>query len=206
MQRVYVVTHPEASHHVDGLVGGWHDSHLTDRGLAQAEKIARFLRAAIPVESRVQLVSSDLSRTAQTAAAVGSAMGVETEFDAYLREKSYGDAEGRPQAWLEERFIFPPVEGERLEHDEGIEGAETKREWIERAYAAVARIERVDVEHRVIVTHGGTANWVIAAWMRIPAAACDYAAFRLPSGSVTVLEEDDRFHNRTLVTLGKQDF
>lgn len=206
MQRVYVVTHPEASHHVDGLVGGWHDSHLTDRGLAQAEKIARFLRAAIPVESRVQLVSSDLSRTAQTAAAIGSAMGVETEFDADLREKSYGDAEGRPQAWLEERFIFPPVERERLDHDEGIEGAETKREWIERAYAAVARIERVDVEHRVIVTHGGTANWVIAAWMRIPAAACDYAAFRLPSGSVTVLEEDDRFHNRTLVTLGKQDF
>ena len=92
MQRVYVVTHPEASHHVDGLVGGWHDSHLTDRGLAQAEKIARFLRAAIPVESRVQLVSSDLSRTAQTAAAVGSAMGVETEFDADLREKSYGVA------------------------------------------------------------------------------------------------------------------
>ncbi|MGV8880648.1 MAG: histidine phosphatase family protein [Rhodoglobus sp.] len=206
MQRAYVVTHPEASHHVDGLVGGWHDSHLTDRGLAQAQRIATFLRAAIPVKSQVQLVSSDLSRTAQAAATIGSALGIETEFDADLREKSYGVAEGRPQAWLDERFIFPPVEGERLDHDEGIGGAETKRAWIERAYAAVARIERVDAGHRVMVTHGGTANWVIAAWMRIPVAACDYAAFRLPSGSVTVLEEDDRFHNRTLVTLGKRDF
>lgn len=30
MERVYVVTHPEASHHVTGIVGGWHDSRLTE--------------------------------------------------------------------------------------------------------------------------------------------------------------------------------
>ena len=42
--------------------------------------------------------------------------------------------------------------------------------------------------------------------MRIPVAACAYAAFKAPSGSVTVLEEDERFHNRTLVSLGERDF
>lgn len=206
MQRLYVVTHPEATHHVDRLVGGWHDSRLTDGGLAQSTRIAGFLRAVIPTDSTVQLVASDLARTAQTAATISASLGVETEFDADLREKSYGVAEGRQQAWLDERFIFPPAEGERLDHNEGIDGAETKRVWIERTYAAVARLEGADVDNRVIVTHGGTANWVIAAWMRIPSGACDYAAFGLPSGSVTVLEEDDRFHNRTLVTLGRRDF
>ena len=206
MQRVYVVTHPEATHHQDRLVGGWYDSHLTDQGRAQAERIAGYLRAAIPGDAATQLVSSDLTRTAQTAAVIDASLEVGIEFDADLREKSYGVAEGRPQAWLDERFIFPPAHGERLDHDEGIEGAETKGAWIERAHAAVARIERTDAEHRVIVTHGGTANCVITAWMRIPAAACAYAAFKMPSGSVTVLEEDDRFHNRTLVTLGKCDF
>lgn len=206
MQRIYVVTHPEATHHVHRLVGGWHDSHLTDQGHAQAERIASYLRAAIPHDAVTQLVSSDLARTAQTAAAISTSLDVGVEFDADLREKSYGAAEGRPQAWLDERFIFPPAHGERLEHDEGIEGGETKRAWIERVHAAVARIERADAEHRVIVTHGGTANWVITAWMRIPVSACAHAAFKIPSGSVTVLEEDDRFHNRTLVTLGTRDF
>jgi 2,3-bisphosphoglycerate-dependent phosphoglycerate mutase len=206
MQRLYVVAHPEATHHVDRLVGGWYDSPLTDRGAARAEQIAGFLRVAIPRDAVTQLVSSDLTRTAQTAAVIGAALDVEVEFDADLREKSYGVAEGRPQSWLDQRFIFPPAQGERLEHDEGIEGGETKRAWVERAHAAMARIERIDAEHRVIVTHGGTASCVITAWMRIPPAACAYAAFKIPSGSVTVLEEDDRFHNRTLVTLGERDF
>ena len=32
MRRLYVVTHPESVHHVSAIVGGWHDSELTDRG------------------------------------------------------------------------------------------------------------------------------------------------------------------------------
>lgn len=203
MQHVYLVTHPEASHHVDRLVGGWYDSELTDHGLAEAERIARFLRGAISDDPDAQLVTSDLTRTLQTAAAIGAALGVEPVVEAGLREKSYGVAEGRPQSWLDERFVLPPEHGERLDHDEGIGGGETKREWIERTYAAVARMERTPARHRVVVTHGGTASWVIAAWMRIPVVACAYAAFRVPPGSVTILEEDDRFHNRTLTTLGR---
>ncbi len=107
---------------------------------------------------------------------------------------------------MDERFIFPPAHGERLDHDEGIEGGETKREWVERVYVATTRVESTPAEQRVIVTHAGTANWVIAAWMRIPLSACAYAAFRVPSGSITILEEDDRFHNRTLARLGARDF
>lgn len=206
MQRVYVVTHPESTHHVEGLVGGWYDSILTARGIAQAEKIGAFLRDAIPADTTPLLISSDLQRTAQTAASIGEALGVEPVLDADLREKSYGVAGGRPQAWLDERFIFPPARGERLDHDEGIEGGETKRQAIERAYAAVARWEAHDADTRIIVTHGGTANWVIAAWMGIPVEACAHAAFRLPSGSVTILEEDDVFHNRALVSLGNREF
>lgn len=204
MQRLYVVTHPESTHHVDGLVGGWYDASLTDHGRARAAELAASLRATIPAAARVQVVSSDLQRVAQTAAAIGGALGAEVVLDADLREKSYGVGEGRPQAWLEERFIVPPKTGERMEHDEGINGAETKGHWIRRTYAAVDRLERSPADHRIIVTHGGTGSWVITAWMRIPAAACAYAAFDLPPGTVSVLEEDDRFHNRRLVALGQR--
>ena len=129
--------------------------------------------------------------------------GVQPVLDADLREKSYGVAGGRPQAWLDERFVFPPAVGERLDHDEGIEGGETKRQWIRRAYAAVARLDSEEAGHQIVVTHAGTASWVIAAWLRIPWEACSYTAFRVASGSVTRLEEDDRFHNRSLVSLGE---
>ncbi len=29
MRRIYVITHPEATHHVENRVGGWYDSDLS---------------------------------------------------------------------------------------------------------------------------------------------------------------------------------
>lgn len=124
MRFVSVVTHPEASHHVAGLVGGWYNSELTERGHHRAAQIARHLRLLVPRDAHVGLYSSDLLRTRQTADAVAEMFGVRPVLDADLREKSYGVAGGRPQAWLDERFVFPPAVGERLDHDEGIEGGE----------------------------------------------------------------------------------
>ncbi len=40
MKNIFVVAHPEASHHRDGLVGGWFDSDLTERGVRHADNIA----------------------------------------------------------------------------------------------------------------------------------------------------------------------
>ncbi|KQS66986.1 phosphoglycerate kinase [Modestobacter sp. Leaf380] len=200
MSTVYVVTHPEASHHTDGLVGGWFDSTLTTRGHRQAESIAR--RLVELLEGRqTTLYSSTLTRTLQTAAPIGERLGVEVVELADLREKSYGVAGGRPQRWLDERFIFPPEVGERMAHDEGIEGAETKLQWVTRAYRALEEIERDGAEQRVVVTHAGTANWVIAAWLRLPVEACSYAHFELGSGGITTLVDGGPFGNRTLRSL-----
>ena len=221
MKRLFVVTHPEATHHVDGLVGGWFDSALTERGLRDAGRIAETLRSDFGLGSvdgagdgarpsaGVRIVSSDLLRTRQTAEVIAEALGVPVELERGLREKSYGVAEGRPQSWLDERFITPPPDGERMDHDEGIDGSETKLEWFTRVYAAMERLEEStaaaaeDSLDLVIVTHGGSATPVIASWMRIPLTACAYAAFRVGSGSITVLTEDDHFHNRSLTVLGQ---
>ena len=230
MKRLFVVTHPEATHHVDGLVGGWFDSALTERGLRDAGRIAETLRSDFGLGSvdgagdgarpsaGVRIVSSDLLRTRQTAEVIADALGVPVELERGLREKSYGVAEGRPQSWLDERFITPPSVGERMDHDEGIEGAETKLEWFTRVYASMERLvngtaDDTDdaagqaapggVDDLVIVTHGGSATPVIASWMRIPLTACAYAAFRVRSGSISLLTEDDHFHNRSLTVLGQ---
>ncbi|MEU8777167.1 histidine phosphatase family protein [Streptomyces sp. NPDC048606] len=202
MRTLHVVTHPEATHHVEGVVGGWHDSRLTSVGVRAAASIARALRARIPDGTEVELYSSDLRRTRETAGPVAEVFGVEPVLDRRLREKSYGEAEGMPQEWLDRRFVPPPAVGERMDHDEGVRGAETKEVWARRVYAAMDEILRSPCEHQIIVTHGGSLTCVVASWIRMPIQSAGYAAFRAPSGSITTLREDDFFHNRQVVTLG----
>lgn len=202
MRSVYVVTHPESTHHVEKLVGGWHDSELTAAGVGAAESIGAALRARIPLGSEVELFSSDLQRTRQTAHVIGERLGVSATLARGLREKSYGAAEGKPQAWLDQRFVPPPPVGERMRHDEGIPGAETKWSLATRVYAAVAKILDSRCEHQVIVTHGMAATFVLAAWIRMPVEAAGYVSFPVSSGSISELREEDFFHNRQIARLG----
>ncbi|MEU6846210.1 histidine phosphatase family protein [Streptomyces sp. NPDC046716] len=202
MRTLYVVTHPETTHHVEGVVGGWHDSHLTPAGVRAAAAIAQELRHRIPDGTHVELFSSDLHRTRQTAEAVADQFDVKPILDHRLREKSYGQAGGRPQEWLDRRFVPPPAVGERMDHDEGVEGAETKAQWAQRIYAVMEEIVRSPCKDQVVVTHGGSLTFVLASWIKMPVESAGYASFPASSGSITTLHEDDFFHNRQIVSLG----
>jgi probable phosphoglycerate mutase len=107
LKTLYVVTHAQSEHHTEGLVGGWYDSGLTDLGLRQAAAIGQRIRELVPPESPVELYSSDLRRAYQTAVAIARLVQVPIQTNGDLREMSYGDAEGRPQSWLDERFVHP---------------------------------------------------------------------------------------------------
>lgn len=76
MRTLYLVTHPEAIHHVEHRVGGWHDSELTAKGLKAADRIGAALAARIPRTESVELFSSALRRTKQTAAAISTRLGI----------------------------------------------------------------------------------------------------------------------------------
>ena len=201
MRRLYVVTHPEAAHHLSGEVGGWSDTALTDRGRRQADAVAARIRELVPAGAAVGLHSSDLTRTGQTAEAIGALLGVRPALLPGLREKSYGVAEGRPQEWLDARFVPPPPTGNRLDHAEGIAGAETRREFAVRVYDAVERILAGPGAHHVVVTHGFALTFVMCAWIGMPLESAGHVSFRATSGGITVLEEDDFFANRGVVRL-----
>ena len=201
MRILHVVTHPEATHHVDGLVGGQFDSDLTDQGAAHARRIAAALADRIPEGTRAGVVTSDLLRARRTADVVAAQLGVDRALDPRLREKSYGIAEGRPQAWLDARFLPPPAVGERMRHDEGLSGAETKWDLATRVYAAMEDILRSPAQHQIIVTHGMAATFVLAAWIAMPLDSAGQMAFRFTSGGISTLVEDDFFHNRTISRL-----
>lgn len=201
MRNVYVVTHPEATHHVEDRVGGWFDSQLTSRGLAHAERIADALVRRVAEPSAVVLYTSDLRRTTQTAMTVAERLEVSAVPMSELREKSYGEAEGLPDAWFRKRFMPPPQDGERMDHHEGLVGAETKAEWVRRIYRAMDQIAGAAASEKVIVTHGGSASFVIAHWIGMPIDALGYVSFNVAPGSITHLREDDYFHNRSVVSL-----
>jgi hypothetical protein len=49
IKDIHIVTHAEATHYVDGLVGGWFDSDLTERAVYRPKPSRhRSLRAAGP--------------------------------------------------------------------------------------------------------------------------------------------------------------
>ncbi len=196
-----MAAHPEATHHVDGLVGGWYDSRLTPLGLRQAEAVAARLRSLVPTGETVEVWSSDLRRASQTAEVVALRLGVQPVLLPGLREISYGVAEGRPEAWLRERFVPPPAADDRLDHDVGIEGAETRRQLAARVYAATEQVLASPCRQQVVVTHGFALTFVVAAFVGMPLEAAGRVAVRTSSGGITVLEEDARFHNRTLVSV-----
>jgi probable phosphoglycerate mutase len=202
LRTIQVVAHPEATHHLDGIVGGWHDSVLTPAGERDAQAIAAALRAGIPPGTAVELFSSDLQRTVQTADEIAQAFGVRPVLDPRLREKSYGEAEGRAQEWLDECFVPPPATGDRMGHEEGVPGAETKAHFAQRIYAAMDEILASPAGHQIVVTHGFAVTFVVAAWIRMPIESLGYVNFRVASGSITTLREDDYFHNRQVAALG----
>ena len=68
------------------------DTALSARGVAQAEAVGRRLR-----DHRVSgIVSSDLTRAWQTAAAIAGYTGVPVEPSALLHERNFGALRGRP--------------------------------------------------------------------------------------------------------------
>lgn len=198
MRTLYVVTHTEATHHAEHRVGGWFDSCLTDAGVGAAVRLSEALREQIPDGAPVKVFSSDLRRAVQTCTPIADAFAVRPTLLRGLREISYGEAEGRPQAWLDQRFTPPPRTGDRLNHDCGVAGAETRRAFGERVYSAVEHVLGEAGERTVLVTHGFALTFVVACWIGMPLDSAGHINVRSSSGGITELVEDDHFHNRQI--------
>jgi len=202
MRTLFVVTHTESVHHVEGRVGGWYDTKLTAKGRQDAEVIAGCLIERIYGRD-VEVFSSDLLRAAQTADAISTKLGVKTVPMPALREMSYGVAEGQPQAWLNARQTPAPHDN-RLDHRGGTENGETRRELASRIYGAVDEILARPCKIQIIVTHSFALTFVVAAWIKMPLESVGYVNFRVQPGSITHLQEDEYWMSRVVASLGEK--
>ncbi len=193
MKNLYLVTHTESVHHVEEKVGGWYDTGLTENGKTQAERTAKRLHSLLGQQVPL-ITSSDLLRAKETAGFIGNEFDCNVKATADLREMSFGQAEGQPQSWLNER-MDPAPDTDRLDHV-SIEQGETKRQFITRIYRALDEILLCGTSTHIIVTHGFALTFLIARWIKMPADSAGFVNFRATPGGITHLQEDDFWRNR----------
>ena len=168
LRRVVLLRHGQTDHNVDGRMQGHVDSRLTATGHAQAAQAAPELARFKPA----RLLSSDLSRAADTAREIASATGRPVEFDARLRETDLGlwggrsileiehDMPGAIAQWRSDPAWRPP-------------GGETRVEVVARALPVVAEL---DVEYAedeadvtvMLVAHSGVIAGMVSGMLDLP--------------------------------------
>lgn len=158
---MWLSRHGQSTWNALGLVQGHADAAvLTGLGARQAAACARMLARA-PVEA---VYSSDLARAAQTAAPVGTALGLPVRLDARLRERCFGAAEGTASSLFRPRWSGVAA-GRVVDPDAAPPGGESVRELYERA-TSCAR-DALDAHGDgdvVLVCHGGVVC-VLLAWL-----------------------------------------
>lgn len=155
MTILTLVRHGETDWNSGGRIQGSTDIPLNDTGRAQARELAERLAAEYAGREAV-IVSSDLSRAAETADILAQALGTTVSLRMPgLQERSYGDAEGMDAPSFYE--TYGPW------HAADVPNAETWPVVRERALAALAEAvasapEGVDV---IAVAHGALIREVI---------------------------------------------
>jgi 2,3-bisphosphoglycerate-dependent phosphoglycerate mutase len=204
MRNIYIITHTESVHHVQGLAGGWYDTSLTEKGKTQAAKLATNLHSEIKLTG-IPIYSSDLKRCAETAQEFAKVFGSTIILDKNLREMNFGECGGKTKEWYDKHIIPPPKDGNRLDH-RLFNNAESRRECGQRAYAFINQLLDNMDKDVIVITHGHIRKFLIMAWIKMPVENMDYVDFKTNSGSVTLLSEDDFFGNRTIVYVNRLDF
>lgn len=207
---VYIVRHGVTAWNHEGLIQGWTDIPLSDRGRAQAERLAGAL-AGVRIG---KILTSTLQRARETAEIVARPHGLTVEVDADLREYHCGDWEGRPyleiRATERDRFLawfndpdVPMPGGESMNQSrvramaalrrrlDGLERAraaerqEAGRGGLTGASASSAEPER-DAPALVLVAHGGVNRLIAADLLGVDLSVS--RRLRLDNASISVLE------------------
>jgi len=150
--RIIAIRHGETAWNVDTRIQGHLDIPLNDTGLWQARQVGRAL-AGEPVAA---VYTSDLQRARVTAQAVADSTGAPLVLAPGLRERSFGQLQGRTFAEIEAQL---PEEARRWRQrdphfePEGGESLIVFRERVTRITDQL--VQRHPGELVVLVAHGG---------------------------------------------------
>lgn len=169
MTRLILWRHGRTAWNIAGRVQGQTDIPLDEVGEEQVVPAAARLVSLKPS----LLVSSDLRRASQTAAALADLTGLSVELDARLRERDFGPWQGLTRDEIQERF---PAEFAHWMAGEAIDDhrIETLDEMMKRVGAALHDVaDRVGDATAVLALHGGAAKAGCAALLGWPASIAE---------------------------------
>ncbi|MBK1686499.1 histidine phosphatase family protein [Rubrivivax gelatinosus] len=162
--RLVVLRHGETDWNVGQRIQGQLDIGLNRVGRWQAERAATALADA----GLEAIYSSDLSRAADTAAAIGAVAGLQVRFDTGLRERAFGHFEGQSFPELEQRWPEQTLRWRRRDPDWGPEGGERLADFYGRVVPTVlALAARHPGQTVALVAHGGVLDCLYRAATRI---------------------------------------
>jgi probable phosphoglycerate mutase len=163
--RLLLARHGQTIWHHPNRYAGRTDVELTERGLLEAQALARRAERERPD----LIVCSPLLRAVETARPVAEACGLELIVDERLREVDFGEWEGKT---LKEIRATDPVAAKRFEADpveHGFPGGEPLPEAARRALEA---LRELDAEHPgekvLVVMHNTLIRLVLCSLLEIP--------------------------------------
>jgi glucosyl-3-phosphoglycerate phosphatase len=158
-RRIVLWRHGQTAWNLERRFQGKADVPLDEAGVAQAERSARLLAGLSPTA----IMSSDLSRAAATAEALGRVTGLPVTHDRDLRERDGGDWEGLTDVEIRERFpeahaLWEPP------------GGETSEQVGKRVAAVLERVAEEMPEDGLVVaaSHGAAIRLGIAQFLGFP--------------------------------------
>ena len=182
--RILAIRHGETAWNVDTRIQGQLDIGLNDTGRAQAQWLARSLAEREPLQA---IYASDLARAWHTAQAVGQAQGLAVVAHTGLRERAFGDFEGRTFAEIEAELPEHARHWRQRTPDWAPPGAgESLLALRERVLAAVNELAARHVGEQIaLVAHGGVMDVLYRAATRLDVQAA--RTWQLPNTAVNRL-------------------
>ena len=144
--EVWLIRHGETTWNQDGLVSGWSDPVLTEKGKAQASS----LRATLEGQEYAGVWSSDLVRAVQTAELAWA----KPSQDARIRELNFGELEGQSWLTMDDGWKVALLNFEGFQAPDG-EHVDTFRERV------LGFLDDLDDGVHLIFVHGGLIRMVL---------------------------------------------
>jgi len=165
MTRLILIRHGETDWNVEGRWQGQADVPLNARGRQQVTQLAQSLaNMGITV-----IVSSDLSRAAETARALAHATGLSIHFDPRLREIHQGEWQGQSIGKIQANYSEALRQRNKNPAAIAAPGGETATQVLGRFLAAVEQIRRDYPDETVaVVSHGYALALLIAHYRQVP--------------------------------------
>lgn len=162
--RIIAIRHGETSWNVDTRIQGHLDIPLSANGRWQAERLASALKS----EPLTAIYASDLTRAWETAQYVARAQGLEVIKETGLRERGFGDFQGKTFAEIEALLPEQSLRWRRRDPEFSPPGGESLVALHSRVISATERLAALHPGEQIaVVGHGGVMDVLYRAATRL---------------------------------------